>query len=74
VLGEPLSPEDRAAYQAEQLLDRYGIVARELCKREDILPWSLLAAHLQRMEMQGKIRRGYFIEGLSGMQFAHPSS
>ena len=67
--------EDQIKKQAEQLLLRYGIVARELVKREEyLLPWSLLAMEFQRMEMRGEIRRGYFVEGLSGMQFAHPEA
>ena len=70
VLGEPHEMEQRAHRQALQLLERYGIVAREICRREELLPWPVLAAALQRMEMRGDIRRGYFVEGLSGMQFA----
>jgi len=30
----------------------------------------MLARRLQLMEMRGHVRRGYFIEGLSGAQFA----
>ena len=70
VMGEPLTLEEQAHYQAMQLLRRYGILAREFYRREDLLPWALIATELQRMEMRGEIRRGYFIEGLSGMQFA----
>jgi ATP-dependent Lhr-like helicase len=32
----------------------------------------MIAAQLQRMEMRGDIRRGYFVEGFSGMQYALP--
>ncbi|HTR82816.1 MAG TPA: DEAD/DEAH box helicase [Bacteroidota bacterium] len=75
VLGEKVSPEERASRQAQQLLLRYGIVAREIAKREEnLLPWPLLALELQRMELRGEIRRGYFVEGLSGMQFALPAA
>jgi ATP-dependent Lhr-like helicase len=38
------------------------------------MPWPIVAAELQRMEMRGDIRRGYFVEGLSGMQFATPAA
>jgi ATP-dependent Lhr-like helicase len=69
-----MSDEERARRQAVQLLDRYGIVARELYRREELLPWALIASELQRMEMRGEIRRGYFVEGLSGMQFGLPSA
>src|SRR5208283_4488259 len=54
---------------------RYGIVAREIAKREEnLLPWALLALEFQKMELRGEIRRGYFVEGLSGMQFALPTA
>ena len=74
VMGEPLSIEERARRQALQFLDRYGIVAREFCRREDLLPWPLIATEFQRMEMRGEIRKGYFVEGLSGMQYALPAA
>jgi ATP-dependent Lhr-like helicase len=72
VMGNELSVEERAYKQALQLLERYGIVAREFHSREELLPWALIAAALHRMEMRGEIRRGYFVKGLSGMQFALP--
>jgi ATP-dependent Lhr-like helicase len=72
VLGSRISPEEQAREQARVLLRRYGIVAREVAKREAMLPWPLVAAELQSMELRGEIRRGYFVEGLSGMQFADP--
>jgi ATP-dependent Lhr-like helicase len=72
VLGADLSEEERAQRQAQQLLNRYGIVAREFYQREALLPWASVATELQRMEMRGEIRRGYFVEGFSGMQYAHP--
>ncbi len=75
VLGAAVSDEEKIQRQAQQLLARYGIVAREIAKREEnLLPWPLLAMEFQRMEMRGEIRRGYFIEGLSGMQFAIPEA
>jgi ATP-dependent Lhr-like helicase len=75
VLGTAVTDEERIRRQAQQLLLRYGVVAREIAKREEnLLPWSLLAMEFQRMEMRGEIRRGYFVEGLSGMQFALPDA
>lgn len=72
VLGPSLTAEEQALHQARQLLDRYGIVARELSRREGLVPWPAISSVLQRMELQGKLRRGYFVEGLSGMQYALP--
>jgi ATP-dependent Lhr-like helicase len=75
IIGPPISDEEKVRRQAEQLMLRYGIVAREIAKREEnSAPWPLIAMELQRMEMRGEIRRGYFVEGLSGMQFAHPDA
>lgn len=74
VLGEPLSPEQRAADQAVLLLNRYGILAREFYRRESLVPWPQIAEELQAMEMRGEIRRGYFVDGLSGMQYALPAA
>ncbi|NUN68509.1 MAG: DEAD/DEAH box helicase [Bacteroidetes bacterium] len=75
VLGPAVPDQERIRRQAEQLLLRYGVVAREIAKREEnLLPWSLLAMEFQRMEMRGELRRGYFAEGLSGMQFALPEA
>jgi ATP-dependent Lhr-like helicase len=75
ILGSLVTEQERIRRQAEQLLLRYGIVAREIAKREEnLLPWTSLAMEFQRMEMRGEIRRGYFVEGLSGMQFALPSA
>jgi ATP-dependent Lhr-like helicase len=75
ILGVHVSDEEKIQRQAQQLLLRYGVVAREIAKREEnLLTWSMLAMEFQRMEMRGEIRRGYFVEGLSGMQFALPDA
>jgi len=63
---EPLSPEDRAEARAHLLLARYGVLARELAGGE----WSTLRHALLRMEYGGEVVRGYFVEGLSGEQYA----
>jgi ATP-dependent Lhr-like helicase len=74
VMGTDARPDEMAAAQAQQLLKRYGIVAREFLQREEFFPWAPVATVLQQMEMRGEIRRGYFVEGLSGMQFALPEA
>jgi ATP-dependent helicase Lhr and Lhr-like helicase len=74
ILGPHVPLEEAAARQATQLLERYGVLAREFHRREDMLPWPLIAAELQRLELRGEIRRGYFVEGLSGMQYALPAA
>ncbi len=60
-----------AVFQAELLLGRYGVAARELALLDStLLPWRVLYEVLSRMELAGQVRRGYFVEGLSGAQFA----
>jgi len=53
------------------LLQRYGILVKEWYRREQgFLPWFHIFQALKRLEWQGEIRRGYFVAGLSGVQFA----
>jgi ATP-dependent Lhr-like helicase len=71
VMGKELTDNERAERQARLLLARYGILAKEWYRREQgLLPWYQLFQMLKRLEWQGEVRRGYFIEGLSGVQFA----
>jgi ATP-dependent Lhr-like helicase len=72
--GRP-DPEAHAIFQASLLLQRYGVVARELALLDPwLLPWRVLYEVLSRMELAGEVRRGYFVEGLSGAQFALPEA
>jgi ATP-dependent Lhr-like helicase len=72
--GHP-GPEDLAVTQANLLLRRYGVVARELALLDPwMVPWRVLYEVLSRMELAGDVRRGYFAEGLSGAQFALPEA
>ena len=73
-MGESLSDEASAEQQAEMLLARYGIFAREFLPREQTTTWTPLGRAFERMELRGEIRRGYFVEGLSGMQYALPDA
>jgi ATP-dependent helicase Lhr and Lhr-like helicase len=66
-----LPPTRRLLARAEMLLDRYGIVSREMVAAEDIPGgFGPLYKVLSEMEETGRVRRGYFLEGLSGAQFA----
>jgi ATP-dependent Lhr-like helicase len=68
-------PGQRRRTLAELLLERYGIVTREQVLAEG-LPggFSLLYDALSQLETLGVCRRGYFIEGLGGAQFALPGA
>ena len=53
------------------LLKRYGVLTRETAALEPRSPpWRDLAPVLARAELRGEVRRGYFVEGLSGVQYA----
>jgi ATP-dependent Lhr-like helicase len=56
---------------AELLLERYGILTRELVRAEGVPGgFAALYPELCRLETLGIARRGYFVEGLGGAQFA----
>ncbi len=64
--GEP----DRRAL-AELLLERHGIVTRDSVRAEGIPGgYSAVYGELRALETLGSCRRGYFVEGLGGAQFA----
>jgi len=68
--------ESRAAdLVAHAWLERYGVVARDIHRRErPNVPWRAIYEQLRDGELRGAVRRGYFVEGLSGAQFALPDA
>ncbi|MGH7677756.1 MAG: DEAD/DEAH box helicase [Gemmatimonadaceae bacterium] len=67
--------ELNAAEIARQWLDRYGIATRDWWRRErPAVPWRAIYRELRRMELRGDVRRGYFVRGLAGAQFALPAA
>ncbi len=79
VFGEPEpgaapGPERRRVL-AELLLERYGVVTREQVLAEGIRGgFALLYEAFSNLETLGVCRRGYFIEGMGGAQFALPGA
>ena len=68
-------PDRRRRAQAELLLERYGIVTREQVLAEGIPGgFSSLYDQFTALETIGVARRGYFIDGLGGAQFALPGA
>ena len=60
---------------AEVLLERYGIVTRETVLAEGVPGgFAGLYGELANLETLGTARRGYFVEGLGGAQFALPAA
>jgi ATP-dependent Lhr-like helicase len=69
----PAGPRLRA--QAELMLERYGIVTREMVLAEGVPGgFATLYGEMSNLEMLGTARRGYFVEGLGGAQFALPGA
>ncbi len=71
------APEHSARMRAisELMLERYGIVTRETVLAEGIAGgFSSLYGELANLETLGTARRGYFVEGLGGAQFALPAA
>jgi ATP-dependent Lhr-like helicase len=60
---------------SELLLERHGIVTREAVLAEGIPGgFAGLYSELANLETLGTARRGYFVEGLGGAQFALPAA
>lgn len=68
-------PEARLQRWSAALLDRYGVLSRETAALDPWSPpWRNLSPVLSRAELRGEVRRGYFVEGLSGVQYALPET
>lgn len=58
---------------ARTLLNRYGVVFRDLLVLESNIPrWGILLRMLRRLEDRGQVRGGRFVNGFGGEQFALP--
>ncbi|HEY2470199.1 MAG TPA: DEAD/DEAH box helicase [Terracidiphilus sp.] len=56
---------------ARMLLNRYGVVFRDLLVLESNVPrWGILLRMLRRLEDRGLVRGGRFVSGFGGEQFA----
>ncbi len=65
------SGEEHVESWTRQLLNRYGVLFRELLGLEKgAPPWKGLREVLRRLEYAGQVRRGLFVAGVSGEQYA----
>lgn len=72
---ESPSPTEQQTARATQLLERYGIVTREMVHSEGLDGgFSRIYPVFKAMEEAGRIRRGYFVAGLGAAQFAAPGA
>jgi ATP-dependent Lhr-like helicase len=74
ILGTPRSEDARAEAWALLLLERYGVVTREVLQLEEPANLEGVYPVWQRMEWRGEVRRGLLIAGLAGIQYALPEA
>ena len=71
----PVDPTARRLAEVESLLERYGLVTRDIVRAEEIPGgFSALYPVLRELEARGAVRRGHFLDGLGGAQFALPGA
>jgi len=73
----PTHPDapSRAEQWANLLLNRYGLIFRDLLTRETLAPsWREITQVCRRWELQGKVRGGRFVRGVGGEQYARPEA
>jgi ATP-dependent Lhr-like helicase len=74
-LRTDVTAEERALATANALLERYGIVTRDVVTAEGVAGgFSGMYNAFSSLEDIGAVRRGYFIEGMGGAQFALPGA
>ncbi|HET7700578.1 MAG TPA: crosslink repair DNA glycosylase YcaQ family protein, partial [Candidatus Limnocylindria bacterium] len=70
-----LTPTERLAARVRQLLDRHGVITREVVQNEEIEGgFTAVYGVLRAMEEAGRVRRGYFVAGRGAAQFALPGA
>jgi ATP-dependent Lhr-like helicase len=73
--GADIDRDDLAEAVAALLLERWGVVFRDLALRESIrFPWRDVQRALRRLEDRGLVRGGRFVSGPSGEQYALPAA
>jgi ATP-dependent Lhr-like helicase len=69
------TPTERLAARVHQLLQRHGVIMRELVQYEGAEGgFAAVYAVLRQMEEAGRVRRGYFVAGRGAAQFALPGA
>ena len=71
--GQSVDRARAAEAICKMLLERYGVVFRELLARENFeVKWRELLLGFRRLEDRGEVRGGRFVDGFLGEQFALP--
>ncbi len=69
------TPTEAITQRALQLLERYGVLTREMALAEGAEGgFAGVYPVLKLLEERGQVRRGYFVDGLGAAQFAKPGA
>ena len=72
---QPLPESDITRRWASLLLQRWGVVSRDILQGECAAPpWEKLVRAFKRMELTGRVNRGFFIKSHHGEQFGLPEA
>jgi ATP-dependent Lhr-like helicase len=75
LLVMPANDTEKALARASLLLDRYGVASGAAARAEGLRGgFSAVYPVLRSMEEGGKVRRGWFVDGIDGAQFALPGA
>jgi ATP-dependent helicase Lhr and Lhr-like helicase len=73
--GHPPSETERRHALGLRLLETHGVVTRDGVAADGVSGgFSAVYPVLREMEERGRVRRGYFVEGLGGAQFCLPAA
>jgi ATP-dependent helicase Lhr and Lhr-like helicase len=75
LLLTPATDTEKALARSAQLLERYGVASGPAARAEGMRGgFAAVYAVLRTMEESGKVRRGWFVDGIEGAQFALPGA
>jgi ATP-dependent Lhr-like helicase len=73
--GDDVDRDELAEAVAEQLINRWGVVFRDLAVHDSLrMPWRDIQWALRRLEDRGLVLGGRFVSGFSGEQYALPTA
>jgi ATP-dependent Lhr-like helicase len=71
---DPMERAERDQERVRQLLDRHGVLFREVLVAEPpLLQWRRLLPAMRVMELSGELLAGHFFAGVPGLQFTTPA-
>jgi ATP-dependent Lhr-like helicase len=72
-LTSPVAADERVEHWCRLLLQRYGVMFRDLLANESAAPpWHELVRTYRRLEARGEVRGGRFVAAVAGEQYALP--